>query len=214
MELERWRSALTKRQEAKESTSQASSLYRLRLDAQKARRAGDYEQAVAFYRSAMDCNLPEDLLEWGAVEDIKTRVRARLLLDIAQCRILQEDYAEALNLAQQVQGLITDTSEDQHHFMLADYGHARHVQVQIAMKYIELSKLDQAQALLDQIGKQHPNLRLLRDLHTLRQRPNGTYTWNNKQRRNAVCSQWLGYYRAQWQLKKAREALLGAGSAH
>jgi hypothetical protein len=205
MNLERWRPALAKRQEDKESTSQASSLYRLRRDAQKASREGDCEQAVKLYRSAMDCNIPEDLIEWGPVEAIKIRVRARLLLDIAQCRIQQEDYARALDLTQQVQGLITDTAEDQRHYMLADYGHARHVQVQIAVKYIERNTLDEAQALLEQIGQQHPDLRRLRDLHTLRQRPNGTYTWNDKQRRHAVCSQWLGYYRAQWRLKKARE---------
>ena len=212
-DLERWRPAFAKRLEAIKQVSQMPPIYGLRTDAQIARRAGDYEQAIELYRSARDCNIPEDLLRLGPSEEIKARVQARILLDIAQCRIQQEDYTAALELAQQVQDSITDTTDDQHHYMLVDYGQARHVLVQIAMKYVELSKLDEAQALLEEIGKRHPNLRLMRDLHLLIQRPNGTYTWDNQQRRSAVYYQWQGYYRAVWQLQRAREASLAQPSS-
>ncbi len=60
------------------------------------------------------------------------------------------------------------------------------------------------EALLKEIGKSPPDLRRRRDLCLLKQRSNGTYTWDDAQRRSAVYSQWQGYHRALWQLKKAK----------
>lgn len=206
MELERWRPAFAKRQEAKQQVSKFAPMYRLRLDAQKARRAEDYDRAEELFRSAMDCNIPVDLLKLGPTEDIKTRVRARLLIDMAQCRIGQEDYARAIGLLQEADDLVTSQTDDQTHSLLAEPHLATVLMAHIAMKYIEHQNLDEAQALLSEIGKQHPDLRQLRDLHTLRQHADGRYTWDDRQRRHAVYNKWLGYYRALWQLQKAREA--------
>jgi hypothetical protein len=159
LELDRWHPAFAKRQEAINKVSQMSLLYRLRTDAQIASQTGDYEQAIELYRSAMDCNIPEDLLELGSIEEVKARVQSRFLLDIAQCRIKQGNYTEARDLAQQMQGLVTANADDQRHPILANYYQIRDVVVQIALHYIELHNLDQAQALLEQIGKHHPDLR-------------------------------------------------------
>ena len=199
--LARWRPALAKREDAQKEMSEIT---RLQLAGWRARQAGEHEQAIAHYRGAMACDLPEDLLKLGPVEDIKNGFQARFMLNMAQCYLDQGDTENALDLAHQVQDLATDKTDRQPHYLLADTGSARQFMVQIASQYIEQNQLARAEALLEEIGKSHPDLRRLRDLRLLKQRSNGTYTWDDAQRRSAVHSQWQGYYRAVWQLTKAK----------
>ena len=66
---------------------------------------------------------------------------------------------------------------------------------------IEKGRLDQAEELLEEIGKDKPNLREYDNHYQIEKRH---YGYTSSQKRYDVYKQWKPYYKAVWKLREAR----------